>query len=98
MKKGEEKLKKDRKDTLMRIPIFIVSGIILYVWGFFILCFALIQLILILSKNKRNKELLRMSDVYLVQLYIFVRYITFLSYTKPFPFEELKKDINKIKD
>jgi hypothetical protein len=55
MTKEEEKLKKERGEAWMRIPIFIVSGVILHVWGFFIFCFALAQLILILSKDKKNK-------------------------------------------
>jgi hypothetical protein len=98
MSKEEEKLKKERGEAWMRIPIFIVSGVILHVWGFFIFCFALVQLVLILSKDKKNKELLRMCNVYLVQLYVFVRYVTFLSDERPFPFEELKKDMNKVEN
>jgi hypothetical protein len=39
-----------------------------------------------------------MCNVYLVQLYVFVRYVTFLSDERPFPFEELKKDMNKVEN
>lgn len=92
-----EKLSPEKKEVWMRIPIFIVSGFILHVWGFFIAIFALVQFILILVEKKKNKEILRMCGVYLVQIYIFVKYVTFLSDKRPFPFGELEKEIEKNK-
>jgi hypothetical protein len=97
MAKKRKKLSPEKREAWMRVPIFIVSGIILHVWGCFILIFALVQLILILSKNKNNKKLLKMCYVYLIQLYVFVKYITFLSDKRPFPFGELEKEIEKDK-
>lgn len=93
-KKFTKKQKSERKEAWMRIPIAIVSGFILDVWGFFIFIFALVQLVLILVEGKKEKELLRMCNVYLVQLYIFVKYVTFLSNERPFPFGDLKKEID----
>jgi len=101
MKKDKEKLKKERKlspkkrETWMRIPIFFVSGFILDIWGFFILIFALVQFILLLAEKKTNNELSRMCSVYLIQLYTFMKYITFLSDKRPFPFGNLEKEIEK---
>ncbi|HOF44159.1 MAG TPA: DUF4389 domain-containing protein [Candidatus Pacearchaeota archaeon] len=89
--------RKNKGEVWMRIPVFIISGIILYVWGFFIFCFAIAQFVLILFKGKREKELLKMSNIYLVQLHIFIRYVTFLSDKRPFPFGELEKEIKKEK-
>jgi hypothetical protein len=97
MPKKRNKLSEKKKEVWMRIPIFIVSGIILHIWGFFIFIFALVQLILILAKNKKEKELLKMCNVYLIQLYIFMKYVTFLSDNRPFPFGELGKEIEKDK-
>jgi len=93
-KKFSRKQEKERIEAWMRIPIAIVSGIILKVWGFFILCFAIAQLILILVEGKKNRNLMKMSDIYLVQLYTFVKYITFISNERPFPFVELKEKID----
>ena len=93
--KKENAKEPETKEVWMRIPIFIVSGIILEVWGFFILCFVIAQFILILVEKKRNKELLRMCNTYLIQLYCFVKYIAFLSEERPFPFRDLKKEIEK---
>ena len=97
MKKDNKKTKLDKGEVWMRIPVFIVSGIILNVWGFFILCFAIAQLILILLEGKRNKELLEMCNIYLIQLYVFIKYVVFLSEERPFPFGDLKKEIEKSK-
>lgn len=97
MKKDNKKTKLDKGEVWMRLPVFIVSGIILNVWGFFILCFAIAQLILILLEGKRNKELLEMCNIYLIQLYVFIKYVVFLSEERPFPFGDLKKEIEKSK-
>ena len=79
------------KGVWMRIPVFIASGLILYVWTFFICIFALVQLILTLLGNKREKEFLSISSMFCNQIYVFFKYITFLSEEKPFPWEPIKK-------
>ena len=98
MKKGEEKLKKDRKNALMRIPIGIVSVVIIYIWAYLIGIFFIVNLIYKIISGKRIKELSDMSEVWNTQSYHFVRYMTFCTNEKPFPFEELKKDISKVED
>jgi len=95
MAKKKKKLSPQKREAWMRIPIAIVSGFILDVWGFFICIFAIAQLIIILIEGKSNKELLRMCNVYLIQLYTFVKYVTFLSDKRPFPFADLEKEIEK---
>ena len=92
-KKFTQKQESERSEAWMRIPIAIVSGFILEVWGFFIFCFAIAQLIIVLIEGKKNKELLKMSQVYLIQVYTFVKYITFISNERPFPFGDLKEKI-----
>jgi Domain of unknown function (DUF4389) len=82
---------KSKRNIWMRIPVFIVSGTILYVWGFFSLIFSLVQLVLILSKNKKEKELSNISSMFNDQIYCFFRYTSFVSEEKPFPFGEIKK-------
>jgi hypothetical protein len=48
--------------------------------------------------GKKINELSNMSEVWNTQNYHFMRYMTFCSNEKPFPFEELKKDISKVED
>jgi hypothetical protein len=98
MKKGEEKLRRGRKEALMRILVGIVSGVIIYVWAYVIGLFFIINLIYKIISGKRLKELSKMSEVWNTQNYYFTRYMTFCSNEKPFPFEELKKDMNKVED
>ena len=81
----------DKKEILMRIPVFILSGIILYVWGFFIIIFSLAQLVLFLIGEKKEKEFAHISNLFSNQIYDFFKYITFSSEKRPFPFSKLKK-------
>ncbi len=96
MKKEEEKLRKERGEALMRIPVGIISGIIIYVWAYLIGVFFIINLIYKIFSGKRIDELAAMSETWNTQNYYFMRYMTFCSNERPFPFEELKKDMNKI--
>jgi hypothetical protein len=98
MKKEEEKLKKERVEALMRIPVGVVSGIIIYVWAYLIGVFFIINFVYKLISGKRIDELSTMSETWNTQNYHFMRYMTFCSNERPFPFEELKKDMNKIQN
>jgi uncharacterized protein YqhQ len=89
-KKFTKKQESERREAWLRIPIAIVSGFILEIWGFFVLIFSLVQLIMVLVEGKKNKDFLDMCKVYVAQLYIFAKYITFISNERPFPFGEVK--------
>jgi hypothetical protein len=97
-KKADEKPKKftkkqenERREAWIRIPVCIVSGFILEIWGFFVSIFAIVQFIMVLVEGKKNKEFLNLCKTYVAQLYVFVKYITFISNERPFPFADLKK-------
>jgi len=82
---------KSKRNIWMRIPVFFLSGIILYVWGFFILIFSLVQLVWLLINNKKEKVFLNISSMFSSQVYNFFRYVSFLSEEMPFPFGKIKK-------
>jgi len=82
----------------MRIPIGIISGLIIYVWAYLIGLFFIINLIYKIFSGKKIEEFSRMSETWNTQNYSFMRYMTFCTNERPFPFEELKKDLNKIED
>ncbi len=90
-KKFTKRQENERREAWMRIPISIVSGFIFYIWGFFVCIFAIVQLIMVLVEGKKNKEFLDMCKNYVAQLYAFVKYITFISNERPFPFGDLRK-------
>lgn len=96
MSKEEKKLKKERQEAWMRIPVGIVSGIVIYVWAYLIAVFFLINFFYKIFTGKRLDELAGMSEVWNTQWYFFARYMTFCTNERPFPFERLKKDISKI--
>lgn len=91
------KKQSERKEAWMRIPILIVSGIILAVWRYLIFVFALINFIHTIFTGKRLKEISEMSEIWNTQIYIFFRYITFVNNTRPFPFEKLTKNFSEFK-
>ena len=82
---------KSKKSVWMRIPVAIVSGAILHVWGCFVLIFSLVQMILVLTNNKKEKEFLNINAIFSNQIYCFFRYISFISEEKPFPWGKLGK-------
>jgi hypothetical protein len=85
----------ERNEALMRIVVGIISGIIIGVWRILIKVFALVNLLITLFSGKRSKELAELCEIWNTQVYIFLRYMTFVSNKKPFPFNALKKNLSK---
>jgi hypothetical protein len=98
VKEDKKKLKEERREAGMRIPVGIVSGIIIYVWAYLICVFFIINFVYKIFTGKRLDELSSMSETWNTQNYHFTRYMTFCTNKRPFPFEELRKDINKIEN
>ena len=87
----------ERKEAWMRIIVAIVSGIVLGAWQYFIFVLAIINWIYAIFSGKRLEELARMSEIWNTQNYIFVRYMTFLSNERPFPFKHLTRNMSKFR-
>lgn len=87
----------ERREAWMRIPVFIISGIILAVWRYLIYVFAIINFINTIFTGRRIKDISDMSEIWNTQLYIFFRYITFVCNVRPFPFEKLTKNFSEFK-
>ncbi len=88
--------KNNKKEGWMRIPVGIISGIIIYVWFYLIWIFCIINFIYRIFSGKTLNDLAKMSEVWNTQKYFFVRYMTFGSENRPFPFGKLEKDLNKV--
>src|SRR3989344_6645605 len=86
------KASSERKEALMRIPILVVSGIVIGVWSYFILVLGIINFFYALFKAKRMKNLAEMSEIWNTHNYIFYRYMTFESNFRPFPFTKIQKN------
>ncbi len=81
----------ERKEVGFRIIIGIVSGIILGVWGHLIFILFLINLLLTLINEKRNKEIAEFCEYLNTETYKFIRYLTFVSNKRPFPFSAMER-------
>ncbi len=85
----------ERKETLMRIVVGVVSGIIFVVWRYLIVVLTVFNFIYTLFAGKRLKEFANMCEVWNTQWYIFQRYLIFVSNERPFPFNSLTKSMSK---
>jgi hypothetical protein len=88
-------MNKERREALMRIPVGIVSGIILGVWRYLIVVFAIANFFHAIFAKKRLKELAEMSEIWNTQWYFFQRYMIFESNERPFPFTKLRQSMGK---
>ena len=85
----------ERAEALMRILVGIVSGIILGVWKALVQIIAIINWIIAILTGERNKGLAEFCEIWNTQIYIFLRYMTFVSNKRPFPFSALENNISK---
>jgi hypothetical protein len=81
----------ERKELLWRLLVAIVSGIILGLWKFLVCALSIVNVFIVLFKNKRNDDIADFCEYWNGESYIFMRYMTFESNERPFPFNKLKK-------
>ncbi len=84
-KKGE------RKEAWFRIVVLIVSGIILYFWGGLAYLLAIINWFIVIFTGKKNKDLSGFLEYWNTENYKFMRYLTFVSNKRPFPFSRIER-------
>ena len=82
-------------EALMRIVVGIVSGVIIGVWKMLVIVLAVINFVLVLFTGKRDKEIANFCEIWNTQLYLYSRYLTFVSNERPFPFKKMPKNISK---
>ncbi len=85
----------ERKELLMRILVSIVSGILLSVWLAIVKLLFVLNFIIVLISGKRNKGLAEFCEIWNTQTYVFLRYITFVSNKRPFPFKPLENSLSE---
>jgi hypothetical protein len=81
----------EKREAWFRIIVAVITGIILAVWRYFIFVFAIINWFITVFTGKRNSELAMFSEYFNTELYRFVRYLTFVSNERPFPFNEMQR-------
>jgi hypothetical protein len=90
-KNKNKKVVSERKEAWMRILVVIVSGIILAVWRYLIIVFAIINWFIVVFSGKRNRDLAEFSEYWNTEFYKYVRYLTFVSNVRPFPFSDVER-------
>jgi hypothetical protein len=86
----------ERKEGWFRIIVAFVSGIILAVWGKLIGLVSVISWLIAIFSGKRNKSLAEFCEPWNTERYKFLRYMTFVSNKRPFPFSKIER-ISKYK-
>jgi len=81
----------ERKELLWRIVVGIVTGIILHVWTALIVILFILHWFMVLFTGKRDIKLADFCEYWNSEVYRFVRYLTFETNEKPFPFTDLKR-------
>jgi hypothetical protein len=81
----------ERTEAWFRIVVLIVSGIILSIWKILIQILAIINWFITIFSGKRNKDLADFCEYWNTEVYKFIRYITFVSNKRPFPFSNMEK-------
>ena len=91
MAKSKPKKLSERKEAWFRIIVGIISGIILGVWKGLVQILAVINWFITIISGKRNAQLANFSEYWNTEIYKYLRYLTFVSNKRPFPFSSLER-------
>lgn len=80
-----------RTEALMRIPIGIISGIIIGLWGELVGLLSIINFFIILFRKKRSISISDFANIWVSESYRFYRYMNFTTDNRPFPWKDLRK-------
>lgn len=86
----------ERKEAWMRIVVGIVSGIILSLWKMLVFALTILNFIYTIFKNKRHKGMAEFCNLWNTQAYLFLRYLTFTTNSRPFPFSDLAEVMHPV--
>ena len=89
MANKSKRTKKQTNDILWRLLVFIISGIVLDIWGWVVFIFLLVNWFIVIFSGKRNNDIGMFSNYWAAEVQRFVKYLSFETNEKPFPFNEL---------
>ena len=87
----KEKKTLEKKEAWFRIIVGIVTGTVLCVWSYLIGILFLINFFITIFKNKRNREIAEFCEYWNTESYRFMKYMTFITNDRPFPFTNMQK-------
>ena len=86
----------ERKEAWMRIVVLIVSGIILGLWKILVDITSIFHWFYVLFSGRRSKGMAEFCNAWATQIYRFIRYMTFATNSRPFPFSDLANALHKV--
>lgn len=86
----------ERKEAWMRIVVGIISGIILAIWKFLAEIATIFHWIYVVFSGRRSKGIAEFCNIWTTQAYRFIRYMTFTTNSRPFPFSDLEKVMHPV--
>tara|TARA_Y100000294_G_scaffold146002_1_gene141376 strand:- start:609 stop:884 length:276 start_codon:yes stop_codon:yes gene_type:complete len=86
----------ERTEALLRIVIGIISGLILGLWKVIVQVVVILHWFYVIITGKRNKGMADFCNRWVTYAYAFLRYMTFSTNKRPFPFDNFGKDIEKV--
>ena len=86
----------ERKEAWFRIIVLIVSGVILGIWKALVQILAVVNWLITIFSGRRNVELAVFCEYWNTEMYKYVRYLTFVTNERPFPFSSMQR-ISKFK-
>ncbi|MBI2085599.1 MAG: DUF4389 domain-containing protein [Candidatus Aenigmarchaeota archaeon] len=87
----------ERWEAVMRIPVALISGIILGLWKMVVEFVLIIHWFVVIITGKRNADLASFANAWITEYYKFVRYINFTTNERPFPFTPMHKPVEPVK-
>ena len=90
-------MKTERKEAWMRIIVLIVSGIIFSVWKMLVQVIVVFHWLYAVFSGKRSKDLADFCNIWNIQIFKFLQYMTFVHNNRPWPFTKLEKSMGVFK-
>ncbi len=89
-------MKAERREALIRVPATIIGWVIMDLWATLIVFVSVLHWLYALVTSKRHKGLAKFSNYFVAYMYNFVRYATFTTNKRPFPWDEFGKPVEKV--
>jgi sorbitol-specific phosphotransferase system component IIC len=83
--------KSERKEAWFRIVVMIITGVILGIWHTLIKLLIFVNFIITIFSGKRNKKLALFCEYWNTEAYKLLKYISFMSNKRPFPFSKIQR-------
>ena len=86
----------ERTEALLRIVVGIVGMVVVYFWRILVQVVIILHWIIVIITGKRNADLAKFTNYYTTFYYNYLRYITFATNKRVFPFEEFGNVIEPV--